>query len=141
RIRGRFFAMSRQDSHGHRHSRCERFRKAMVMLANIGLLVSIAWPLVGVPVARHKRYKQRVVVMHEAARLREAALSYGKTHNGQCPTRLEQLVSGRIVPELRKDPWGQSYLLKCDNGEVQIISMGPDRLLGTPDDIRTDPEL
>jgi len=57
-----------------------------------------------------------------------------------CP-QLEELVSAGTMDRdsPRLDAWGESWRVECSEGDVTVLSSGPDRQLGTPDDIRIPP--
>jgi hypothetical protein len=53
-----------------------------------------------------------------------------------CPT-VETLVRERILSSRarRLDPWDRALVISCDGENVKVVSRGPDRVLGTADDI------
>ena len=57
-----------------------------------------------------------------------------------CPT-LEQLVTRQVLRNLPRDSWGTAIVLHCpsehDKDPVDVISPGPDKQLGTGDDINS----
>lgn len=52
---------------------------------------------------------------------------------GRCPT-LKELVTESLVASEQPDPWGHAYRIACANDMVRVISLGPDGVLGSPDD-------
>jgi hypothetical protein len=54
-----------------------------------------------------------------------------------CPT-VDQLKAAKVldVGFNSKDPWGNAIELTCDGAEIRARTAGPDRRLGTTDDIR-----
>jgi hypothetical protein len=58
---------------------------------------------------------------------------------GRLPTVQELRAGGPGVEPRRalaeQDPWGGYYRLRFQDAQVQAISSGPDRELGTPDDL------
>lgn len=59
------------------------------------------------------------------------------THDDLCPT-VEQLVRDRVLdpkPAVANDPWGTAFTIQCSDEAVSVRSAGPDRKLGTADDI------
>ena len=54
-----------------------------------------------------------------------------------CPT-IEQLLSENQLTkgDLVVDAWGQPFVLECTKDEIYVTSPGPNRMLGTADDIR-----
>lgn len=41
-------------------------------------------------------------------------------------------------PEEIFDPWGSAFVVKINNEKIQVISKGPDGILGTEDDIQAE---
>jgi general secretion pathway protein G len=58
-----------------------------------------------------------------------------------CPTPKELVADGVIDrnKKVEQDAWGQPWTIQCDARDATIISRGPDKLLGTEDDIRVPP--
>ena len=58
----------------------------------------------------------------------------------KCPASLEELAKqlgeDPEVP-ITTDPWGHALVMKCDDGGVKILSVGPDGKEGTDDDVRS----
>ena len=56
---------------------------------------------------------------------------------GKCPTLADpKLLAG--VKEHKGstvDPWGTPYALNCDSAQITVTSAGPDKTMGTADDI------
>jgi len=51
------------------------------------------------------------------------------------------MASGGAVPILDRvaiDPWGRRYELQFSAGSFQVVSKGPDGILGTGDDVSSD---
>ncbi len=68
--------------------------------------------------------------------LRTGILHWQKsTKNGACPQGHEFVDGDIIRREELIDPWGSNYQVKCSKDEVSVVSLGPDRVLGTSDDI------
>ncbi len=53
---------------------------------------------------------------------------------GRWPSTLEQLVP-RYLKELPRDPWGRNYAYYRGEGGIAVASAGPDRELGSGDDL------
>jgi general secretion pathway protein G len=53
-----------------------------------------------------------------------------------CPT-VETLVRERILSSRYRtlDPWESKFAIECDGEDVEVVSPGPDRRLGTVDDV------
>jgi hypothetical protein len=52
------------------------------------------------------------------------------------PEWLTWLQYRYATEEARTDPWGSTYQLEASKDSVWTVSFGPDRVRGTPDDIR-----
>lgn len=57
---------------------------------------------------------------------------------GQCPSSVAALVQGGTLSDSARteDAWGSEFSIQCQDGEPVVISPGPDRRLGTDDDLR-----
>jgi hypothetical protein len=84
-----------------------------------------------------------MLAREKAARVRTAlldakAISYGaemyRVETGRWPSTLESLVP-QYLKDLHADPWGRNYALYRGEGGIAIVSGGPDRDLGSPDDV------
>jgi hypothetical protein len=53
-----------------------------------------------------------------------------------CPT-VDTLVRERVVSSRTqtRDPWDSKFSIACEGEDVTVVSPGPDRRLGTSDDI------
>lgn len=120
----------------------------MVVIVILGLLAAMVVPnLMG---NKEQADKQKVVV--DVQQL-ESMLDLYKMNNGFYPTTeqgLQALVTQptsepmpRVFPEggyikrLPQDPWGKDYQMVSpgEMGKIDIFSSGPDRTVGTDDDI------
>ena len=71
----------------------------------------------------------------------DAAVQY-MIETPSCPHSVDDLVAGRYLDRGNaRDPWGSRLLLLCpgsrDHEGVDVISLGPDKELGTADDIKS----
>jgi general secretion pathway protein G len=71
-----------------------------------------------------------------AREIRNAVVRYRARGTDSCPT-VTQLVSEKEIDTASKldDPWGTAYKIECAEDEVYVLSVGPDKKEGTPDDI------
>jgi general secretion pathway protein G len=71
-----------------------------------------------------------------ARKIRQVATQYVALRGGECPS-VEKLVSEKeLDAETNEDPWGKPYKIDCGSGDdIMVVSAGPDRQEGTPDDI------
>lgn len=71
----------------------------------------------------------------------QGAVTLYMVHHGTCPGSVQDLVSDRRLSASARttDAWGSEFNISCEgDSEPVIVSPGPDRQLGTSDDIRTD---
>jgi hypothetical protein len=98
------------------------------------LVVAFLWPGVRLPDDRFNASvaKQQLVLIHSAA-----SPSRG---DQPCPTPESLRVRGRLPHDFpTSDPWGTPYALECHGYEQKVTSAGPDRIMGTADDITVPP--
>jgi hypothetical protein len=66
----------------------------------------------------------------------DSYMTWWRSHREQtCPTSLAELSSYGANNGL--DPWHQPYVMRCNASGFQVLSAGPDRTLGTADDLET----
>lgn len=120
----------------------------MVIIIILGLLASLTVP----SLMENKNRADQQKALSDIAAI-ENALDMYKLDNGYYPTESQGVISlvikpidlpiPRIYPNsgyirrLPKDPWGNSYLLNNPgkHEDIDIFSAGPDREVGTEDDI------
>ena len=107
----------------------------LVVLAIIALVSGA----IAVAVIGHLE-RARIQTSRESARvLRNAVSSYRMTRAGEeCPS-VEMLVAAQEIDSASKqvDAWERPFGIECDErGGVTVVSGGPDKKIGTPDDIR-----
>ena len=83
-----------------------------------------------IPEASTDTAKKDVVLIDQAAQL------YRMQHRGACPPDLEALAKATKAKLQLDDPWGTDYDLSCPDSTRSLVrSAGPDKKLGTADDI------
>jgi general secretion pathway protein G len=72
----------------------------------------------------------------DAQALRSAVMLYVADNPRQCPT-VEDLVNERYLDGSRRtaDAWDTDFQISCEDGDVAIVSAGPDLEFNTEDDI------
>lgn len=94
---------------------------------------------VAVVVIRHLETARRETTITSARALRQAVTLYQmREASGECPT-IEALVKHQFVDSASKtsDAWNTAFAIQCsEEGDITIASAGPDRKLGTSDDLR-----
>ena len=109
----------------------------MIVLALIGLVTG------SIAVALNSQFKKGQVKTAKIAvgQISQAAQQYMMENNSNCPASLDDLVASKNLAKKSKDPWGRDFALKCpgtgDPDGVDVMSSGPDRQEGTPDDIKS----
>lgn len=97
----------------------------------------------------------RLVQAEQSVAALAEALGRFKFHCGVYPSEKEGLQAlalkysdhpgwiGPYIPKMLPDPWKHAYVYELcpTNGTPVVLSMGPDGLRGTADDIRPDPGL
>lgn len=73
----------------------------------------------------------------DAQALRSAVMLYVADNPRQCPT-VEDLVNERYLDRSRRttDAWDTQFQISCEEGEITVVSAGPDLEFNTEDDIR-----
>lgn len=113
----------------------------MVVVLIIGLLAG----LVGINVVRYFDRAREKTARTQISMI-EQALELYKMEQGRYPTTDEGIATlvkngylkGKDVP---KDPWGSDYYYVSDGNSFTLKSAGPDRSLGTQDDISTESQM
>jgi general secretion pathway protein G len=61
-----------------------------------------------------------------------------KSTDSGCPTVAQLVASKDLDPgQQTVDPWGEEYVINCsEEGDVSVLSKGPDKKQGTKDDIQ-----
>jgi len=72
----------------------------------------------------------------DAQGLRSAVMLYVADNPRSCPT-IEELVTQRYLDGSRRtaDAWDTPFQIVCEDGEVSVLSAGPDLEFNTEDDI------
>lgn len=72
----------------------------------------------------------------DAQGLRSAVMLYVADNPRGCPT-VEELVSERYLDGTRRttDAWDTPFEISCEDGDVAVVSAGPDLQFNTEDDI------
>jgi general secretion pathway protein G len=120
----------------HRHRRVTggfTLLEIMIVLAIIGLIVAA----VGRTVYKNWQDARLKIARIQVRDVLHTVEQYVVARD-TCPT-LEQLVSEEYLRQLPKDPWGSPLVLRCPGQHkkdaADVVSLGPDREVGTADDI------
>ena len=109
----------------------------MVVLAIIGLIVGS----VGVMVFNRFKKAQVQTAKTRVTEISNATTQFMLDNNNSCPRSLDDLVSQKYLKKGIKDPWGKDFIFRCpgqnDTDGADVISAGPDKQEGTPDDVKS----
>lgn len=106
----------------------------LIVLAIVGLIAG-GVAVVAVPKYQESQKNQAKI---DARTIHPVAEKWRVDHPGQtCPT-VEQLRNEKELSAASKitDPWDTPYKIVCGDEDVYVMSLGPDKKEGTPDDIR-----
>lgn len=109
--------------------------EVLVVLGIVALISGV----IAVAVIGHLE-RARIQTSRESARvIRGAITTYRMDHGGEeCPS-IAALVASQHIDRASKtlDAWDKPYTIECDErGDAIVVSGGPDKRVGTPDDIR-----
>ena len=111
--------------------------EVMIVLALIGLIAGS----IGVGVFKQYQKGQKNTAKISVKEIGDAVTQYMIENNNECPKGMEDLVAKRNLKNIFKDPWGKDFIIKCpgtnDPDGADVISTGPDKQEGTPDDIKS----
>jgi prepilin-type N-terminal cleavage/methylation domain-containing protein len=85
---------------------------------------------------------QKSTAKLDAQLWRQQVGAWRMTHpSEECPT-VVRLRADKISDKQSNtlDPWGTQYSIVCEDDDVTVISAGPDKKIGTPDDIVAPPQ-
>lgn len=110
--------------------------EVLIVVAIMGIIAGGAAYLV-FPEYKKARIKTAVV---GAGVIKQAAEVYRELESSSdaCPTIQDLVNAKKIDGKKTEDPWGMTYKVKCEEGEIRVVSPGNDRKEGTPDDVRDD---
>jgi general secretion pathway protein G len=127
-----------------RHSRAVRaaadgftLLEVMIVLALIGLIAGT----IGVGVFKQYQKGQVKTAKITVKEISDSVTQYMIENNNECPKGMDDLVAKRNYRKVVKDPWGKDFIIKCpgtnDPDGADVLSGGPDKQEGTPDDIKS----
>lgn len=108
----------------------------LVEIMIVVILMALIATAVGMAVIPMLTTGQEHAAEADAAAIRSGALAWRVSGRDGCPT-FDDLQAGEILdPQAEaNDPWGSAYVIQCDGADVRVTSAGPDRELGTEDDV------
>ncbi len=105
----------------------------IMIVVIIMALIATAVGIAVLPMLEEARVKQATT---DVAGIRTAAGMWLAQGHDECPAVSDLIEEGILDRHTRReDPWGQAFVVECDAGDVEVISVGPDHELGTADDV------
>ena len=122
-----------------RHRLARRKRREGFTLIEIMIVITIlAMMVTGVAVAVLPRLQEARIksTKADAQALRSAIMLYVADNPRGCPT-VEDLVSERYLDGSKRtaDAWDIEFQVTCEDGDIFVVSAGPDLEFNTEDDI------
>ena len=121
----------------HRIARATR-REGMTLIEIMIVITIFAMIAGGVAVALLPRLEEARIksTKTDAQALRSAVMLYVADNPRQCPT-VEDLVNDSYLDGSRRtaDAWDTDFQISCEDGDIAIVSAGPDLEFNTEDDI------
>ena len=112
--------------------------RRVVTIGSISVATVALIAYVGLDVLRTLQNAGKPTPAILATLLRDAVESWRAVHHDAgCPS-VEQLQSGQLLDPTElppSDSWGRQYVIRCVGDSIQVVSGGPDRMMGTPDDV------
>ncbi len=123
-----------------RKQAARRKRREGMTLIEIMIVITIfAMIAGGVAVALLPRLEEARIksTKTDAQALRSAVMLYVADNPRGCPT-VEDLVNERYLDSSRRtaDAWDTEFQISCEDGDIVVISAGPDLEFNTEDDIQ-----
>jgi general secretion pathway protein G len=117
----------------------ERNRQEGMTLIEIMIVITIfAMIAGGVAVALLPRLEEARIksTKTDAQALRSAVMLYVADNPRGCPT-VEDLVNERYLDGSKRtaDAWDTEFQISCEDGDISVVSAGPDLEFNTEDDI------
>lgn len=126
------------DSRRRRRLARRKRREGMTLIEIMIVIFIIAMIGTGVAVAVLPQLQKAQIksTQVDAQALRSAVMLYVADNPRGCPT-VEDLVSERYLDGSKRtaDAWDTEFQVTCEDGDVAVISAGPDLEFNTEDDI------
>jgi hypothetical protein len=99
-------------------------------------------PAAGAEQTVRPQVKEFRIAVRKLIWYRSRAKIWNEQHPGACPASLGELVGGETATEMHVDSWGRPFVLKCgatapEGHPIGVMSLGPDGVEGTDDDLRS----
>jgi general secretion pathway protein G len=120
------------------HSDRHRLTEGMTLIEIMIVITIFAMIAGGVAVALLPQLEKARIktTQTDAQGLRSAVMLYVADNPRGCPT-VEDLVSERYLDGSRRtaDAWDTAFQISCEDGEIGVMSAGPDLEFSTEDDL------
>lgn len=101
------------------------------------MILMIPWLIaVGVPSYEHAKGQAAGQATQYTIQIISAALEQYELDNGKYPAKLDDLMTAGYLQETPVDAWGSPFTYEPAVRPPAISSPGPDRTIGTADDLR-----
>jgi len=119
-----------------RHQRLEGMTLVEIMI--VVIIMALIATAVGVAVLPQLEKARIKSTRTDAQTIRSAVTMYLADHAGEsCPT-IEDLISDAALDRNKRttDAWEREFQVQCDDGNISVVSAGPDGQFGSEDDIQ-----
>jgi general secretion pathway protein G len=121
-----------------RHHRLRPRGVTLIEILVVLAIVALVSAGIAIAAIRYLDHAKKETTRQSALTLRMVITTYRMQHADECPS-IEQLVEAEAIDSVSKtkDAWEQAFKIECDDkGRITVASSGPDKKLGTEDDIR-----
>ena len=123
---------------GRERQRQAREGMTLIEIMVVVVLMSLIATAVAVGVLGVFETGKEKLALHDVATIRGSVLGYWLNGGEGCPTAPQLIALGALDETASPlDPWRNEYRVECRGTSVVVTSAGPDRQLGTQDDIST----
>ena len=120
-------------------ARRRRSREGMTLVEIMIVVIIMALIATGVGVAVFPQFTKARVKSTQAniQTIRQAVMMYLADSPGKGCPGVQDLVEGNFLDKSKetKDAWDNDFAIQCDGDNIRVSSAGPDKEMGTDDDI------
>ena len=108
----------------------------LVEIMVVVIIMALIATAVGVAVLPALTNAKKKTAKSDASTISAAATMWIAENSGECPTVATLREDGQLDrSKNEKDPWDADYVIECDGDSITVKSGGPDKQMGTDDDI------